>query len=79
MAKHDPNIQKQFAEALQGSEKMGEFELLDAIRPTILILEKDDTYNTSQKLKIFSLITSLSNCAEKERPKYVRKLTSALK
>ncbi|MDO4416404.1 MAG: hypothetical protein Q4C20_15135 [Erysipelotrichaceae bacterium] len=79
MAKHDPNIQKQFAEALQGSEKMAEFELLDAIRPTILILEKDDTYNTSQKLKIFSLITLLSNCAEKERPKYVRKITSALK
>lgn len=79
MAKHDPNIQKEFAEALQGSEKMEEFELLDAIRPTILVIEKDDTYSTSQKLKIFSLITSLSNCAEKERPKYVRKITSALK
>ncbi|MBE6109765.1 MAG: hypothetical protein E7194_05030 [Erysipelotrichaceae bacterium] len=79
MAKHDPNIRTGFLEALQGADKMKESELQEAIRPTVLIIEKDDSYSTSKKLKIFSLMSSLSNCAEKERPKYVRKIAGALK
>jgi hypothetical protein len=79
MAKHDPNIKTGFLSALEGAEKMKEFELQEAIRPTVLIIEKDDSYSTSAKLKIFSLMTSLSNCAEKERPKYVKKIAHALK
>ena len=79
MAKHDPAISKNFTEATAGCENMKEQELLDAINPTVYVLEKDDSYSTSAKLKIFSLLTSLSNCAPKERAKFVRKIASALK
>jgi hypothetical protein len=79
MAKHNPEISKNFAEAIAGCENMSEQELLEAINPTVYILEKDDSYGTSAKLKIFSLLTSLSNCAPKERARYAKKITSALK
>lgn len=79
MAKHDPNIQLSFLKAMEGCEKMGEAALQEALNPTILIIEKDDSYSTSAKLKIFSLLTSLANCAPKERPKYVKKTGAALK
>lgn len=79
MAKHDPNNYMNFQEAMHGCEKMEEADLQEALKPTILVIEKDDSYSTSAKLKIFSLITSLSNCANRERPKYVRKIVSALK
>ena len=79
MAKHDPSIQKNFIEALSGCASMEEHDLLDALQPTILVIEKDNSYSTSAKLKIFSLITSLSNCAAKERLKYVKKISRRLK
>ena len=79
MAKHNPEIQKEFVSAMEGSGTMSEFELLDALKPTIITIEKDDSYSTSAKLKIFSLISSLSNCAPKERQKYVRKISNALR
>lgn len=79
MAKHDKNIQVSFLEAMKGCETMKEAQLQEALNPTVLTIEKDDSYSTSAKLKIFSLISSLTNCAEKERPKYVKKIGRALK
>lgn len=79
MAKHDPSIQSEFLNAMNGCEKMKEAQLQEALNPTVLTIEKDDSYSTKAKLKIFSLISSLSNCAEKERPKYVKKIAKALK
>ena len=79
MAKHDPKIRTDFLEATKGCEKMKESELTEALKPTVLIIEKDDSYSTNAKLRIFSLLTSLSNCAERERPKYVKKIAAALK
>jgi len=79
MAKHDPEILKEFNELMEGCEKLQESDLLDRLNNTIVKVEKDDTYSTSSKLKIFSLITSLSNCTEKERKKFVRKIARALK
>ena len=79
MSKHDPSIEASFSDALAGSDKMEERDLLDALKPTIIVIEKDDSYSTNAKLKIFALITSLSNCAPKERPKFVKKISKALK
>ena len=78
MAKHDPETAKTFAENLKGCEKMTEKELQDKIKTTILTVEHDSTYTTKELLKIYSLITSLSNCAEKERKKYVNKVVKLL-
>ena len=79
MAKHNPENASSFLERLKGADKMEEADLLDALQPTILTVEKDDTYSTSAKLKIFSLITSLSNCAPKERNRFVKKIGKALR
>lgn len=79
MARHDPSIQKNFTEAMKGCAAMAEHDLLDALQPTILVIEKDDSYSTSAKLKIFSLITSLSNCDPKEREKFARRIARKLK
>ena len=79
MAKHDPSIQKNFIDAMSGCATMEEHDLLDALQPTILVIEKDDSYSTSKKLKIFSLIASLSNCEAKERLKFVKKISRKLK
>lgn len=79
MAKHNPENASSFLERMNDAEKMEEADLLEALQPTILTVEKDDTYSTSAKLKIFSLITSLSNCAPKERKRFVKKIGRALK
>jgi hypothetical protein len=79
MAKHDPVIAAEFTELMTDVEKLSEADLLERVNKTVLKVEMDDTYSTKAKLKIFSLITYLSNCTERERKKYVRKISRALK
>ena len=69
MAKHNQDIRNEFNEKMQDCATMDEQELLDIANVTIVKVEKDDTYNTKAKLKIFALFTSLFNCAENERMK----------
>ncbi len=78
MAKHKPEILQNFMAASRGCEAMDEKELLDKLNPTISAVEKDDTYSTSAKLKIFSLLTSMTNCAPKERGRYAKKVARLL-
>ena len=79
MAGHDPSTGAMFLKAMRGCEKFSEIELLDAMRPTILKIEKDDTYTTDEKLKIFSALTTLSNCAEHERLRFAQKAAAYMK
>ena len=79
MAKHNQDIRNEFNEKMQQCATMDEQELLDIANVTIVKVEKDDTYNTKAKLKIFALFTSLFNCAENERMKYVKRIYAALK
>ena len=37
-----------------------------------------NNYSTKQKLKIYAVLTSLSNCSEKERKKYAKKVKKLL-
>ena len=71
---------QKLAELLQSEIEIGAArkELQDKIKTTILTVEHDSTYSTKELLKIYSLITSLSNCAEKERKKYVNKVVKLL-
>ena len=78
MSRKNKETSAEFVKAMEGCEQFEDSDLLDRLNPTILRVEKDDSYSTSKKLKIFALISSLSNCAEKERKKYVRKISGLL-
>lgn len=79
MKRHDPSIYKNFIAAMEGAETFTDNQLLDALNPTTAAVMHDDTYKTAAKLKIYLWISQLSNCAPKERKKYIRKLSRKLK
>lgn len=78
MSRKNKDASAQFVKAMEGCEKFEDSDLQDRLNPTILLVEKDDSYSTGRKLKIFALISSLSNCTEKERRKYVKKISGLL-
>lgn len=77
--KHNPEIVKTFNDNMKDCTKMKESDLLEKLAVTVRSLETDDSYNTNKKLKIYNLISQLSNCAENDRPKYVRRIAGLLK
>ena len=79
MAKHNPQSRSQFDENMKGLEDFDEQTLLDRLNKTIVTVELDNSYNTDQKLKIYSLISTLSNSEGKQRKKIARKISRALK
>ncbi len=79
MAKHNPQNRSQFDENMKGLEDFDEQTLLDRLNKTIVTVELDNSYNTDQKLKIYSLISTLSNSEGKQRKKIARKISRALK
>lgn len=79
MAKHDPQIAKSIDTIAATCDKISEEELLTVLNPVIVAIEKDDSYSTRAKLKIFSLLTMLCNVEPKERRKYVRKVVRAVR
>lgn len=79
MGKIDSSKVETFAKALENCETFNEKELLDSVKPIILEVEVNDDLSTRSKLAIFSMITNLSNCEEKERKKYAKKLIRLLK
>ncbi len=79
MAKHDPKNAETFQTNLRDLDAISEQDLLDRLNQTIVTVETDDSYNTKEKLKIYSLITLLSNSDEKERKKFVTKIYKALR
>lgn len=78
MAKHNQNTANDFQTNMQGCERFTEQQLLEAVNKTVVAVELDEDYSTSQKLKIYSMMTSLSNCGEKERVKYAKKVKKLL-
>ena len=69
MAYHNKVSASKFEKNATGAEKFSEQELMDAV---------NDNYSTKQKLKIYAVLTSLSNCSEKERKKYAKKVKKLL-
>jgi hypothetical protein len=78
MAYHNKQTSAQFETNLNGAEKFNENQLMDAVNKTVVKVELDEKYTTKQKLKIYSELTSLSNCSEKERKKYTKKVKKLL-
>ena len=53
-------------------------EFVDRLNPYIIKVELNELYSTDKKLKIFNTFTMLSNCDEKDRIKYAKKLAKLL-
>lgn len=79
MAKHDNKIADKFQDSVKNLDSMSEQELLDRMNDTIKTVEINDSYNTNEKLKIYSLITSLSNSDDNDRKKLASKIYKALR
>lgn len=78
MAYHNKQSASNFQMNLEGCESFSEDELMEAVNKTVVEVELDDNYSTKQKLNIYAAMTSLSNCAEKERQKYAKKVKKLL-
>lgn len=78
MAYHNKQSAANFEQNLANAETFTEVELMEAVNKTVVEVELDEDYSTNQKLKIYSAMTSLSNCSEKERNKYAKKVKKLL-
>lgn len=76
---HDNGIAEQFQTLLQHATGMTETEFLDSMNIIIRAVEVDPSYSTNEKLKIYELISQISNCLPNERRKYAKKLLKALR
>ncbi len=71
-------LAEQLLSIIDGSHEMSTKEFMDAVNPIVVEVELDETMKTSRKLKIFDLFTRMSNCSEKERKKYGKKIARLL-
>lgn len=77
--KHDGKIARAFQRIYEHGKESTESEFLDNLNLIIRAVETDDSYSTNEKLKIYELISQLSNCGPGERNKYALKLIRVLK
>ncbi|MBR3310451.1 MAG: hypothetical protein IKG15_01365 [Solobacterium sp.] len=76
--KNDGSVKRQFLESVKDAAKMEEKAFLESLNKTIVNVEKEKSYTTSDKLKIFELFTKLSNCAPVDRQKFINKIARKL-
>ena len=79
MAKHNPKIVKDFVSRMEEVLDKDEMEVLNVVNDTVRIIEKDTTYTTSEKLKIYATLSSLCNCETKDRHRWDTKAAKCLK
>ncbi len=76
--KNDGSVKRQFLESVKDAAKMEEKAFLESLNKTIVNVEKEKSYTTADKLKIFELFTKLSNCAAADRQKFIGKIARKL-
>ena len=74
----DEEIRKRFMEVFEQGSSETESEFLDSLNEITTMVVKNETYSTNQKLKIYELLSQLSNCSPKERHKYANKIMNTL-
>ena len=79
MSRHNPKIAEDFIRKMEEVMDGQEQEVLNVVNDTIRIIEKDVSYNTSEKLKIYARLSSLCNCEPNERAKWASKVARSLK
>ena len=77
--KSDRNIAKDFMSLFERGSEESENEFLDSLNAITTAVEEDGSYSTNDKLKIFELISQISNCSPVERTFYAKKLEKLLK
>lgn len=76
---HDNGILQQFEQIFEEGKNLGETEFLDKLNVVTQAVEKDRSYSTNEKLKIYELLSQICNCAPEDRERYAKKLSKALK
>ena len=76
--KHNPQIVKEFEALMVKGASESENEFLDSLNKITTAIEYDDSYSTNDKLKIYELISQISNCAASQRTKYAAQLKKKL-
>jgi len=59
-----------FDKVMEHGAKESESEFLDSLNLIVKAIEVDETYSTNEKLKIYELLSQLSNCEADERKRY---------
>ncbi len=77
--KHDPAVVESFLNIMEQGASLEEVEFLDRLNMIVCTVERDDTYSTNEKLKIYELLSQISNCFPEERAKYAKKLVRVLR
>lgn len=69
---------RQLLDLVKNSRGVDTKDFVDSLNPIIMQVETSDRYNTNSRLKIFNLLSCLSNCDEKQRKKYAKKAARLL-
>ncbi len=77
--KHNPEIIELFDHILKNGTHISEDEFRINMNDITYLVEHDKTYSTDEKLKIYELVSQISNCTPAERERYSRKLRRHLK
>ena len=77
--KHNPEILQLFDHIVKNGTHISEDEFRINLNDVTFLVEHDKTYSTDEKLKIYELISQMSNCTPGERGRYGRKLRKVLK
>ncbi len=74
MAKISNELLRKLESLTKAITKLQEDEFISLVNSISTEIEKNDDINTAKKLKIYSAITSLSNCPEDDRGKFLEKV-----
>lgn len=76
--KSNEEIRSKFEEVFNKGSQETESEFLDSLNAITTLVELEDSYSTNRKLKIYELLSQISNCSPKERHKYAKRLLRIL-
>ena len=74
MAKISEELLEKLQSLTKAITKLEEDEFINVVNTVNTEIEKNDDISTSKKLKIYAALTSLTNCPEKDRSKFLLKV-----
>ena len=73
------SIAREFERVYEEGKNLTELAFLQKLNEIVIMVAKDDSFSTNEKLKIYELLSQICNCLPQERPKYASKLLSKLR
>ncbi len=77
--RQENEVVKEFRRVYEEGAHETESEFLESLNAFTVIIEKSRDYSTNSKLKIYELLSQISNCSSNERDRYAKKLIKVLK